>query len=216
MVTQQSPTRLLLVLVALTYPGHLALAADQPLDRPNKDCIQDRPSPGDFGQFSVGPSVSAQVLKYNFGSKQASFNTGLGAGVSIRYYRQTFITTEKNKNADLNADEKSNVEKYATTETDNAKRETSYYMPLGHIKSACRATSTDLGQANKLATSLVSLTPTLYASKPDAKSGDIALQPAILLGFLNDVANIGVGWNLTGPETGKVFLLFSLGYGFKF
>ena len=67
----------------------------------------------------------------------------------------------------------------------------------------------------KLASALFSITPTLYASK-QADDANIAVQPALLVGFFDDIISVGPGFTLSGPQTGKVFLVFSVGYGFKF
>lgn len=39
------------------------------------------------GEWSVGTSVQAQAIRYDFSTKQAGFNNGLGAGASFRYYK---------------------------------------------------------------------------------------------------------------------------------
>lgn len=45
---------------------------------------------GDFGDhISIGPSFAAQILRYDLASKKAAFNTGLGAGFSVRVYGKT-------------------------------------------------------------------------------------------------------------------------------
>ena len=92
-----------------------------------------------------------------------------------------------------------------------------YSLPISKISTACRATTSDIGKdrTEKLASSLISITPTVYYVK-QANENDISLQPALLLGFFDDIISIGPGFNLTGLEKGKVFLVLSLGYGFKF
>lgn len=150
---------------------------------------------GDLGtNWSVGPAVSTQLLKYDLASKQASFNTSVGVGASFRYYPQTTYRGANNQ---------------------------TYTVPISGIRPACRATTTDAVSIDddpkngKIGEPLFSITPTVYASKFE-NSGDFAVQPAILLGAFRDLINVGAGFNLTGPDKGHVFLLFSLGYGFKF
>ena len=97
---------------------------------------------------------------------------------------------------------------------------------ISQIQPICRQTSFGAGQGldprtkknwDYYAAPLFSITPTLYATKPVADD-DLSLQPALLLGFFEDILNIGVGFNLTGPsgEKGNVFMLMGIGYGFKF
>jgi hypothetical protein len=144
------------------------------------------------GKWSVGPAVSTQLIKYDLAKKQAGFNTSVGAGASFRYYSEIDI---KDKNG---------------TATDKVK--------ISEVKRECRETSfSSLTDKSYLAGPAFSITPTLYATKP-TDQGDLAVQPALLIGAWNDILNVGVGWNLTGPagEKGHVFLLFSVGTGFKF
>jgi len=137
--------------------------------------------------ISIGPAVSTQLLTYDLASKKSAVNTGLGAGVSLRFYSDSSVGDLK----------------------------------LKDVKTDCRATTVDAAFGSqdptkpKIAMPVFSLTPMLYASKLQASS-DMSVQPAIQLGFLADLVNIGVGFNLTGPNTGHVLLLLSLGYGFKF
>jgi hypothetical protein len=64
----------------------------------------------------------------------------------------------------------------------------------------------------KIAYSLFSITPTIYASQDQAE--EFSVQPALLVGVFRDLFNFGVGFNLTGPDKGNVFLLFSMGANF--
>lgn len=192
-------------------------------------CVTPRAAFGDLvdiglPNWSVGVSASTPVVKYTFGTKQASSAVGAGVGLAIRYYGRTRLGNEAaaedlgfSKN-DLAAIRKLDKGKYidqAGTESDPIND--TYFMPLYKISTECRATTSDIGKdrKEKLAGSIVSITPTVYYSK-QANEGDLSLQPALLLGFFDDIVNIGPGFNLTGPEKGKVFLVFSLGYGFKF
>lgn len=144
------------------------------------------------GQWSVGPAVSTQLVKYDMAKKQAGFNTSVGAGASFRFYRPIEIKDETTGKV---------------TET----------VFVGQVRSECRQTSFGSDRKSYRAAPMFSITPTLYATKP-TNEADLAVQPALLLGFFEDILNLGVGFNLTGPpgEKGNVFLLMSIGTGFSF
>lgn len=144
------------------------------------------------GQWSVGPAVSTQLVKYDMAKKQAGFNTSVGAGASFRFYRPIEIKDEITGKV---------------TET----------VFVGQVRSECRQSSFGSDRKSYRAAPMFSITPTLYATKP-TNEGDLAVQPALLLGFFEDILNLGVGFNLTGPpgEKGNVFLLMSIGTGFSF
>lgn len=76
-----------------------------------------------------------------------------------------------------------------------------YYLPVYKISTECRATTSDIGKdrKDKLAGSIISITPTMYYAK-EAGASDISLQPALLLGFFDDIVSVGPGFNLSGPE----------------
>lgn len=155
-------------------------------------CLRPKEAPkylGDLGDsWSVGPGVSAQLLKYDLASKQVSFNRSIGVGASFRYFSAIRIDGEKLKVSD--------------------------------IKPECRATSFSASDVfddatnGKLIANLFSITPTLYATQ--SENSDLSVQPAILLGVFRDILNFGTGFNLTGPDKGHAFLLFSIGSGFNF
>lgn len=191
-------------------------------------CLMDRPAFGDLGNYwSVGFTASTQAVKYTFSTKKASSAESLGAGVSFRLFGKSPLgnadAAEKLgfTKPDLDAIKKLGKSKekgrenedgpFYDSDTDN------YYLPINKISTACRATTSDIGKdrTDKLASSLLSITPTVYYAK-QASQNDLSLQPALLLGFFDDIISIGPGFNLTGPEKGKVFLVLSLGYGFKF
>lgn len=46
------------------------------------------------GEWSVGPSVQAQAVRYDFAKKQAGFNNGVGAGASFRYYKDVKLQSQ--------------------------------------------------------------------------------------------------------------------------
>lgn len=181
-------------------------------------CLMARPAFGDLGNYwSVGVTASTQAVKYTFGTKQASSAASAGAGVAFRYYGKSTLGTGEAAKAigfeqkDLDAIKKLDGGKFYDQDTDT------YALPISKISTACRATTSDIGKdrTEKLASALFSITPTVYYVKQAAEN-DISLQPALLVGFFDDLISIGPGFNLTGPEKGKVFLVLSLGYGFKF
>src|SRR5689334_24819259 len=49
------------------------------------------------GNWSVGPAVSTQLIKYDFAKKQAGFNTSVGAGASFRYYKDITVKDQTGK-----------------------------------------------------------------------------------------------------------------------
>lgn len=181
-------------------------------------CLMARPAFGDLGNYwSVGFTASTQAVKYTFGTEQASSAASAGIGVAFRYYGKSTLGTGDAAKAigfeqkDLDAIKTLEGGKFYDQTTDT------YSLPVSKISTACRATTSDIGKdrTEKLASSLISITPTIYYAK-QANEGDLSLEPALLLGFLDDIISIGPGFNLTGPEKGKVFLVLSLGYGFKF
>jgi len=143
------------------------------------------------GQWSVGPAVSTQLVKYDMSKKQAGFNTSVGAGASFRFYRNIAIKDEEGTTKDT--------------------------VGISQIRRECRQSSFGGDRKSYLAAPMFSITPTLYATKPTT-AGDLSVQPALLLGFFEDILNVGVGFNLTGPtgEKGNMFLLMSIGTGFSF
>lgn len=145
------------------------------------------------GSWSVGPSVSTQLIKFDLAKERAGFNTAVGVGASFRYYNKIQIK-------DSNGQQKGNA------------------VTISQVKQECRQTTFKArSEKSYLAAPMFSITPTLYVTKP-TNQGDLEAQPAILLGFFEDILNFGVGWNLTGPpgEKGNVFLLMSIGAGFNF
>ena len=155
-------------------------------------CLRPLDSPtyiGDIGdRWSVNPSASVQIIKYDLASKKASVNKSLGVGASFHFY----------KDSDLQVDGRQ--------------------LRIKDIKPECRATTFSAkdvhedSESGKIAYSLLSITPTLYGSQD--QGADFSVQPALLVGVFRDIINVGTGFNLTGPEKGHVFLLFSIGAGF--
>ena len=161
-----------------------------------KSCVKPDSEPlaiGDFGDhISFGPSVAAQVLRYDLASKKAAFNTGIGAGFSMRWYNKTDIKTDTGEQ---------------------------HSYGISKIRSGCRATTFEAAfntsEENKFQVGpLFAISPFVYLSKVEATS-ELNIQPAIQVSFLSDLLTVGTGFNLTGTDKGHAFLLLSLGWGFK-
>jgi hypothetical protein len=157
--------------------------------------LKDEPvAAGDFGNhISFGPTIAAKAFNYDLASKQVTFNAGLGAGISMRYYGKVRFYDDKGE-------------------------ETGENYGIRHIRKKCRAETFDgawLKPDNKKVAPWVSITPIVFASKTE-RADEIQVQPALTVGFLGELVNVGAGFNLSGPDKGHVFLLLSIGYGFKF
>ena len=141
------------------------------------------------GEWTVGLAALAQVIKYDFAKKKAGLNNGLGAGASFRFYRDVYVPGEEKK------------------------------VPISRIKSECRANTFQLRDETDIpeAAPVFSVTPVIFASQIIGED-NLKVEPAIMLGFFEDILNIGAGFNLTGKngDVGDVFLLFSVGAGFNF
>lgn len=101
---------------------------------------------------------------------------------------------------------------------DDKGEETGESYGIRHIRKKCRAETFDgawLKPDNKKVSPWISITPIVFASKTE-RSDEIQVQPALTVGFLGELVNVGAGFNLSGPDKGHVFLLLSIGYGFKF
>lgn len=161
-----------------------------------KDLSKEPVATGDFGKYiSVGPTVAAQAFNYDLASKRVSFNAGGGAGLAVRVYWPPV-----------------NFEGDPINEV----RRVSY--GINQIRKRCRVESFDpdlfKSDTQKVAP-LFSISPMVFASKSE-RGDDIRVQPVISVGFLGELVNVGAGFNLSGPDKGHVFILLSLGYGFKF
>lgn len=119
------------------------------------------------GQWSVGPSVSTQLVKSDMAKKQAGFNTSVGAGASFRFYRNIDIRNEQG----------------GAPET----------VGISQIRRDRRQSSFGSGRGSYLAAPMFSITPTLYATKP-TNEPDLAIQPALPARFFEDILNVGVGF----------------------
>lgn len=155
------------------------------------------------GSWSVGPSVSTQLIKFDLAKERAGFNTSVGVGASFRYYNKIKIK-DPNGNTRQIKDSQGNSRDNEVT--------------ISQVKQECRQTTFKArSEKSYFAAPMFSITPTLYVTKPTSQ-GDLEVQPAVVVGFFEDILNFGVGWNLTGPpgEKGNVFLLMSIGAGFNF
>ena len=148
---------------------------------------------GDLGKnWSVGSKATASFFRYNLASEKASFNEKtLGVGLSFRYYTDSQLSNAG----------KTSIE---------------------DVPKACRARTEDLldfsrsksdGTLVKVG-SWISISPTLFVSKAETE-GDVAIQPAIVVGFLNDIFSIGTAYNLTGTGKGQWSILIGPSYGFQ-
>ena len=161
-----------------------------------EDCYNAGPGySGDFpkwrmfdGEWTVGLAAQAQALKYDFATKKAGVNSGLGAGASFRFYEDVDFPGRGDK------------------------------VPISQIRTECRMSTWKTQKEAWLpkATPLFSITPVIYASQLTSED-DLKVEPAIMFGVFDDIINIGTGFNLTGKdgEVGDVFLLLSIGAGFN-
>jgi hypothetical protein len=149
---------------------------------------------GDLGDhWSVGSKATASFFRYNLATEKASFNERtLGLGLSFRYYSEDQL-----KNADG-----------ATS--------------IQNVPKACRARTEDLldfardksdGTRAKVG-SWISISPTLFVSKAETDA-DVSIQPAIVVGLLNDIISIGTAYNLSGVGQGQWSILIGPSYGFQ-
>ena len=140
------------------------------------------------GQWSVDLALSTQLFKYDFGTKQAGFNTSLGLGAAFRFYPTIEVKDQNGVVVDR--------------------------VRVSFVKPECRQSTIGRNSKGYLASSLFSITPTIFVAAP-ANQEDVAIQPALLVGFFEDLVSVGVGVNLhnTSREKGNVFMLMSLGAG---
>jgi len=165
-----------------------------------KQCVKDLSieniAAGDFGNYiSLGPTVAAKAFNYDLASKQITFNAGLGAGLSMRFYNTVHFKKGK-----------------------DAQSDPPVTIGISEIRKKCRAETYDLTWLkpdNQMVAPLISISPMVFASKSE-RADEIQVQPALTVGFLGELVNVGAGFNLSGPDKGHVFLILSLGYGFKF
>jgi len=206
-------------------PAPYLLSEKEEKELTRDKCLMDRPALGDLGNYwSVGATISTQAVKYTFGTKQASSATTAGVGVAFRLFPGAPLgTADAAKKLGFTDDDLKAIKNISKKKHEDHgpfynEEEQTYSLPVSKVSTACRATTSDIGKdrKEKLASALLSITPTLYYAKPAGENNDLALQPALLVGFFDDLISIGPGFNLTGPEKGKVFLVLSLGYGFKF
>jgi len=169
---------------------------DKRIQRRVASCLRAPGTPkvlGDFfDRWSLGPTAQSQLIRYDLAKEKAAFSTNAGVGAAIRFYSMVDI-----------------IDPVARKQ---------YSLPIHQIQSKCRPTSlnatsvyTDQDEG-KFGDYLFSITPMIYATELEGQ--EFTVQPALQFGFFNDVLNFGAGFNLTGPDKGNVFLLFSIGIGF--
>jgi hypothetical protein len=164
-----------------------------------KDLSEESVATGDFGDYiSFGPTVAAKAFNYDLASKRVAFNAGVGAGLSMRIYNTVGFKGREGKNGKTG--------------------ELPASYGISQIRKRCRAETYDLAWLkpdNQRVAPLISISPMIFASKSD-RDNEIQVQPALTVGFLGELINVGAGFNLSGQDKGHVFILLSLGYGFKF
>lgn len=173
---------------------------------------------GDLGQnWSAGPVVSYSLVQYNLADKRSSFNAkSLGAGISFRRYRDRDLRwfAEKKLNK-VSSIEKKTADVGLLFNTYPEGNQWSENVSISDIPAGCRAQSTDLlAEGNKIV-AWISVSPTMYVFQEE-NADKLGVQMALNFGFLNDIFNIGVGWNLSGQNAGEWFLLIGPSYGFRF
>lgn len=163
-----------------------------------------------LGNWSAGPAASYSLVQYNLADKKSSLNAkALGAGLSFRYYRSDHLAYfgEKflNRPSKLSgpSDPSDPIKKYAEDTV------------IADIPAGCRAQTLDLTGNDEKIASWYSFAPTLYVFQEE-NADKLGVQFAFNFGFLNDIFNVGVGWNLSGQNAGEWFLLIGPSYGFRF
>ncbi len=168
---------------------------------------------GDLTQnWSAGAIASYSLVQYNLADKKSSFNSkALGAGIAFRYYRDRHLKWfGENKLGKRNA-------RIIPGTLWDSYEEGDYVENVGiaDIPAGCRAQSEDLlGATNKIAP-MYSISPTMYVFQ-EKNEDDFGVQFAVNVGFLNDIFNIGIGWNLSGDDAGEWFILAGPSFGFNF
>lgn len=186
------------------------------IDARIKECTKKKGEGEDIGDFrlkffgaenifeepkflSVGATAQLSFGKHNVNRSETSFNDpGAGVGVSFRYYPTSKIMRKMEKAADNNK------------------------LTLKDIKKECRATKFtdttvyDDPKNGKMAFPAFSIDFIPFVSKA-GDEGDIAIQPALVLSFLNNLFSVGAGVNAVGPEKdrGDIFVLLGFGVGFE-
>jgi len=144
------------------------------------------------GNHSVGGIASYSLFRYNIADEKASFNEkAAGLGLAFRIY------------------------------TDNQLRQAGA-THISQVPEACRAKPSDgltyhiakKGRLAKIAP-IVSIAPTIYVSQ-DKNDNEVTMQPSLTFGFLNDFFSLGIGYNLSGPDSGEWFLIAGPSVGFSF
>jgi len=148
---------------------------------------------GDLGDnWSVGSKATVALFRYNLATERSSFNEkSVGVGLSFRYYSDDQL-------------------------------ESIGHTSIKNVPRACRARTEDLldfsnpGKAGILPKigSWISFSPTIFVSKAETDN-DVAIQPALIVGFFNDILSVGTSYNLTGQGKGQWSILLGPSYGFQ-
>jgi hypothetical protein len=167
--------------------------------------------------WTVEPIVTVQMARYTFRTHKTAINAqGAGIGITFKYYPDQMIiaagdreevyieTGEKDKEGNLVKGKdgkpvKEMYEKFAG------------HKDIRRIKSACRASSFD--QTNKLAASLISIGPVVFVTKSDTGS-DTNAQLGVILGFFENLFQIGIGSNVSPNKHMDPFLMIGFAKGF--
>ena len=153
--------------------------------------------------WTVEPIVTVQMVKYTFSNHKASINAqGAGVGITFKYYPDPRMIAASAEQREITKTQKDGTD--ATYIKFDGQKD------IRRIKGACRATSFD--QTNKLAGSLLSVGPVVFVSKPD--TGDTQVQLGVVVGFFENLVQIGLGMNVSPNEHLDPFLMLGFAKGF--
>lgn len=161
--------------------------------RDEKPIYKEGRNVGDLGDnWSVGTKATVALFRYNLATERSSFNEkSVGVGLSFRYYSDDQL-------------------------------ESIGHTSIKNVPRACRARTEDLldfsnprkaGNLPKIG-SWISVSPTLFVSKAETDN-DVSIQPALIVGFFNDILSVGTSYNLTGQGKGQWSILIGPSYGFQ-
>lgn len=163
------------------------------LGRDGKPIYAEGRNVGDLGDnWSVGTKATVALFRYNLATERSSFNEkSVGVGLSFRYYSDDQL-------------------------------ESIGHTSIKNVPRACRARTEDLldfsnprkaGNLPKIG-SWISFSPTIFVSKAETDT-DVSIQPALIVGFFNDILSVGTSYNLTGQGKGQWSILIGPSYGFQ-
>jgi hypothetical protein len=153
--------------------------------------------------WTLEPIVTVQMARYTFRTHKTAINAhGAGVGLTFKYFPDSRMIA-----ASASREEVDKVENGQTVTYEKF----SGQKDIRRIKSACRASSFD--QTNKLAASLISVGPVVYITKPDTSS-DTNVQLAGIVGFFENLVQIGAGVNVSPNKRMDPFILVGFAKGF--